>query len=160
MPPMAATPRRTSVVFLAPEPLLEGETGPNRRTVKLAETTAETCSVTLAAPSPSVFPDGPFRTLETGPVHAQDLRSVVCGNERQRDLVLGAALATGAMAPGAEAERIAVVPYGIDAAPPRPTRAPLRAAGLLADGERLVIWAGGMWSWLDPLTALRALELL
>ena len=231
MPPMAATPRRTSVVFLAPEPLLERETGPNRRTVKLAETTAETCSVTLAAPSPSVFPDGPFRTLETGPVHAQDLRSVVgghdvavvqtlpsprqllvarrcarrlvvdlpapppleaswlgpdgaardalarwrmrhliahvaaadlvlCGNERQRDLVLGAALATGAMAPGAEAERIAVVPYGIDAAPPRPTRAPLRAAGLLADGEHLAIWAGGMWSWLDPLTALRALELL
>jgi glycosyltransferase involved in cell wall biosynthesis len=222
---------KKSVVFLAPEPLLEGETGPTRRTVKLAEAVAETCSVTLAAPSPSVFPDGPFRTLETGPVHDQHLNAVLgghdvaviqtlpsprqllvarrsaprlvvdvpapppleasrigpdgvardaiarwrmrqliahmaaadlvlCGNERQRDLLLGAALATGAMAPGTAAERIPVVPYGIDAVRPRQTRAPLRGAGLLADGDRLAIWAGGMWSWLDPLTALRALERL
>lgn len=218
-------------MFLAPEPLLEGETGPNRRTVKLAEMVAATCSVTLAAPSPSVFPDGPFRTVETGPAHDQDLRSVLaghdvavvqtlpsprqllvarrsaprlvvdvpatppleasrigpdgaardavaswrmrqliahvaaadlvlCGNERQRNLVVGAALATGAMAPGAARGRISVVPYGIDPVPPRKTRSPLRDAGLVADGERVAIWAGGMWSWLDPLTALRAFERL
>lgn len=218
-------------MFLAPEPILERETGPNRRTLKLAEAVAETCSVTLAAPSPSVFPDGPFRTLETGPVHDQRLELalrghdvaviqtlpsprqlflarrwaprlvvdvpapapleasligtdaaardavaswrmrqlvahlgaadlVLCSNERQRDLLLGSALATGAMTPTSAAERLPVVPYGIDPAPPPPTRAPLRSAGLLSGSDRLAIWAGGMWSWLDPLTALRALERL
>lgn len=225
----------TSVLFLAPEPLGATETGPARRTVKLAEAVAEHCSVTLAAPGPSRFPEGPFRVLETGPpddgglgaalaghdvavvqtlpsprqlltvrrnvrhlvvdllaplaleaaeigpagpargalarwrvrellAHLALADLVLCTNERQCDLAIGAALASGQLGgDGARpslADRIAVVPHGIDAAPPLRTRAPLRGAGLVGDGDRLAIWAGGMWSWLDPLTAIRAVERL
>ena len=57
--PAHATHR--SVLILAPEPLTESATGPAQRAVKLAEAVAEHCQVTLAAPAPSVFPDGPFR---------------------------------------------------------------------------------------------------
>ena len=62
-----------SVLFLAPEPLRESLTGPARRVVMLARQVAEACEVTLAAPAPSVFPDGPFRTLETGALNDQRL---------------------------------------------------------------------------------------
>jgi glycosyltransferase involved in cell wall biosynthesis len=220
------------VLFLAPEPLGPNTLGPTHRTVKLAEAVAEHCAVTLAAPGPSTFPDGPFRTIETGPLHDQDLVSalagqdvavvqplfsprqllrarrsvprlvvdmlaplaleaaeigadpreraaaarwrireqiahlkladlVLCSNDRQRDLAIGAALAAGAGGWRRPIEdRIVVVPFGIDDVPPKPTRAPLRASGLVSDDERIAIWAGGMWNWFDPLTAVRAAEIL
>ena len=224
----------TSVLFVAPEPLRPSLTGPTRRAVKLAQVVAEHCRVTLAAPAPSVFPEGPFRTVETGPLHDQRLGEalaghdvavvqtlpsprllaaarnaphlvvdllapfalevwethpegparaaavrwrtkemvahlaaadlVLCSNERQRDLVIGAALAGGVLGPGrAERplhERIVVVPHGIDEQPPVRRSSPLRANGPLGEHDRIAIWAGGIWSWLDPLTAIRAMERL
>ena len=225
--------RTASVLFLAPEPVGPESAGPVHRSLKLAEVVAEHCQVTLAAPSPSTFPDGPFRTLETGPVHDQrlarvlsehdiavvqtlpsprqllaalshaprlvvdliaplpleaaELKSpardaiarwrtrelvahlaaadlVLCTTEKQRDLMLGVALVTrvleGEAGPLSAQDRIAVVPYGVDDHPPRQTRAALRATDLVSDGDWLAIWAGGMWSWLDPLTAIKAVERL
>jgi glycosyltransferase involved in cell wall biosynthesis len=225
----------TSVLFLAPEPLHPNLTGPARRTVKLAEQVAERCAVTLAAPAPSDFPEGPFETLETGPHHDQQLAGafaahdvvviqvlpsprqllsavraaprlvvdmiaplaleasetgpdgasrnalthwraremtahlaaadlVLCSNEKQRDLLMGAALASGLLTRGDSGqplqERIAVVPHGLDPEQPRPTRAPLREAGVARPEDKVAVWGGGIWSWLDPITAIRALELL
>jgi glycosyltransferase involved in cell wall biosynthesis len=223
-----------SVLFLAPEPLRESQTGPGRRTVKLAEAVAEHCRVTLAAPSPSVFPDGPFETLETGPEHDQRLAAplsahdvavvqalpsprqlltarrharrlvvdliaplalelaeigddaavtraavrwrarqmvthlaaadlVLCTNEKQRDLVTGVALAAGLLdrAHGAPLHgRVAVVPHGLDRGLPATGRSTLRANGFAGPDDRVAVWAGGMWSWLDPMTAIRAVERL
>jgi glycosyltransferase involved in cell wall biosynthesis len=228
--PAQATPR--SVLILAPEPLGETVTGPVLRAVKLAEAVAEGCDVTLAAPAPSVFPEGRFRTLETGPQQNQRLaralsahdvavvqalpsprqlltarrharrlvadmiaplalelaevgdepattRAVVrwrahqmvahiavadlvlCTNEKQRDLVIGAGLAAGLLDGGASLQdRVVVVPHGVDPAPPRPGRSLLRANGFADDGDRVAVWGGGIWSWLDPLTAIRAVERL
>jgi glycosyltransferase involved in cell wall biosynthesis len=90
---------------------------------------------------------------------------VLCTNKRQRDLLLGVAMGAGILGGGASrrplAERIAVVPHGInEEPPPRTRRRPLHDAGVVADGERIAVWAGGMWSWLDPLTAIRAVECL
>ena len=227
---MNSSPR--SVLFLAPEPLRQSLTGPTRRVVKLAEAVAEVCDVTLGAPAPSVFPDGPMRTLETGPERDEQLKLalashdvtvvqtlpsprqllmalrhaprlvvdviaplalevmeidtpmpvrralvrwrthelaahlaaadlVLCTNEKQRDLVLGIALASGLLEPGGRPlqERIAVVPHGIDDAPLPSHGSPLRADGL-GDDVRIAVWGGGIWSWLDPLTAIRAVERL
>jgi glycosyltransferase involved in cell wall biosynthesis len=89
---------------------------------------------------------------------------VVCTNERQRDLALGMAFAGAALGRDPSrrplAERISVVPQGIGAVPPRRGRRPLYASGAVADTDRIAIWAGGLWSWFDPLTALRAFERL
>jgi glycosyltransferase involved in cell wall biosynthesis len=223
--------RRTSVVFLAKEPLTPSPPGPALRTAKLAEAAAAHCDVTLAAPRGSVFPDGPFGTRDSGPVDDPDIARaiaghdvavvptlpsprqllaarrhaphlvvdmvaplaleaaeigndgaaraaitrwrireqvahlvladlVLCTNDRQRDLALGMGLAGGALGRHPTrrsfAERVVVVPHGVDARPPRRGRRPLRASGAVSDGDRIVIWAGGLWSWFDPLTALRA----
>ena len=224
-----------TVVFLAHDPLGPSLTGPARRTVKLAEVVAEHCSVTLAAPCPSVFPGEPFRGIETGPPEDQrlgpalaghdvvvvpTLRSprqllaarrharrlvvdmtaplalelleieaggpareavvrwrtrqmldhlaiadlLVCSNERQRDLLVGAALAAGVLEPGANGApmnvSIAVVPHGLDGIAPPRGRSQLRTGALAGENDRIAVWGGGTWSWLDPVTAIAAVERL
>lgn len=221
---------RPTVLFLAPEPVHAAATGPARRALKLAEVVAAHCDVTLAAPAPSTFPEGPFRTLETEPgaggrvaaafaahdisvvqtlpsprallaAHRRAPRLVVdliaplalevseidgdasrrstvvewrarqmvshlaaadmvlCTNERQRDLLVGAALGSGLLAASPRLhEQIAVVPHGIDA-DPAPRGSALRTAALSGDVS-VVIWGGGIWSWLDPLTSIRAMARL
>jgi glycosyltransferase involved in cell wall biosynthesis len=227
-------PEARSVLFLAAEPLEPSLTGPTRRIAKLAEALSEHASVTLAAPAGSVFPAGPYETLEvSGGGHDRDLATalsahdvtvtqvlpsprrllmarrharrlvvdmiaplalevaeivaderarravvrwrtremiahlaaadlVLCSNEKQRDLLIGAALAEGSLDFDGHAvaleSRIAVVPHGIDPVPAGELPA-LRPEGIAPD-DRLVIWAGGMWSWLDPLTAIKAIERL
>jgi glycosyltransferase involved in cell wall biosynthesis len=232
-PETGVQPTATSVLFLSPEPLAASPTGPARRTVKLAEAAAERCKVTLAAPAPSVFPDGPFRTLETGPPDDQRLAGaarshdvvvvqtlpsprqlfavrrharvlvvdliapvalemmevrddpgrratvrwraremvahmaaadlVICSNERQRDLATGAGMAAGLLDPESPApfhERVVVVPHGLDPEPARGGASSLRSGALADPGCRIAIWGGGIWSWLDPLTAVKAVERL
>lgn len=88
----------------------------------------------------------------------------LCATERQRDLYLGALLAAGELTPELVdrdptlRSLIDVVPFGLPATPPRKQRAALR--GLLPgiDAEdRIVLWTGGLWDWLDPQTLVRAL---
>jgi glycosyltransferase involved in cell wall biosynthesis len=104
-----------------------------------------------------------WRVREQG-LHLALADLVLCANERQRDLALGVALATGAMhrraLRGPLANRIAVVPHGMEAEPPGTGRLPLREAGAVGPSDRIVLWAGGMWSWFDPLTAVKAIERL
>lgn len=93
---------------------------------------------------------------------------VMCANERQRDLWLGALLAGGLVTP----ERydadptlralIDVVAYGVPSSPPAPApagRSPRQRLGI-APADELVLWNGGIWSWLDAATAIRAVARL
>jgi glycosyltransferase involved in cell wall biosynthesis len=50
-----------------------------------------------------------------------------------------------------------VVPFGLDDEQPVAARSPLRESGAVSEADRLALWAGGMWSWLDPITAIRAM---
>src|SRR4051794_24132721 len=70
-----------SVVFLTLEALRSDPLGPAHRTEKLAEVVAEHCRVTLAAPSGSSFPKGPFETLEIGPPEHPDLTRALAGHD-------------------------------------------------------------------------------
>lgn len=90
----------------------------------------------------------------------------VCASERQRDLWLGAMLAARLIGPAAYARDpsfrsvIDVVPFGVPSAPPRPTPGPRERFPALADGDEIVLWNGGLWNWLDPVTAVRAIALV
>jgi len=94
--------------------------------------------------------------LETGD-------AFVCASERQRDLWLGALTAVGRVEP--ERYRrdpsfrslVGVVPFGID--PEAPSAAAPVLKGVvpgIAASDRVALWGGGIWDWLDPLTVIRA----
>lgn len=86
----------------------------------------------------------------------------ICGSERQRDLWTGLLLANQRINPRTFAQDrdlqrlIGVVGVGF------PDREPIRRPFLrgsrpeLPPGCRIVLWGGGLWDWLDPLTLVQA----
>jgi glycosyltransferase involved in cell wall biosynthesis/GT2 family glycosyltransferase len=91
----------------------------------------------------------------------------LCASATQRSFWLGMLAAAGRInhanyADDPELRRLlAIVPFGVPDEPPR--RAAPVVKGVLpgiAESDRVVTWAGGMWNWVDPLTLLRAVALL
>jgi glycosyltransferase involved in cell wall biosynthesis len=91
----------------------------------------------------------------------------LCANERQWDYWLGRLCALGRLTPQEHAadasfqRLLATVPFGLPAEPPRKTKAALRGVipGINKD-DFILLWAGGIWQWLDPLTPIRAMQKL
>jgi glycosyltransferase involved in cell wall biosynthesis len=90
---------------------------------------------------------------------------VVCASERQRDLWLGGMALNGLIEldayrrdPGLRS-LVDVVPFGIPESPPPAATGAIRAAFPgIGDGEPILLWAGGIWGWLDPATPIRAMH--
>jgi glycosyltransferase involved in cell wall biosynthesis len=87
----------------------------------------------------------------------------ICASERQRDLWLGVLTALGRIdfdrytGDTALRDLVAVVPFGLETAEPQAPAPVLKGVvpGIGAD-DRVLLWAGGIWNWLDPLTPIRA----
>ncbi len=87
----------------------------------------------------------------------------LCGNERQRDFWLGVLAANGRVNPqtyhqdSTLRKLLDVVSVGFPPRPPRREKAFLRGVHpKIPDEARIVLWGGGIWNWLDPLTLVRA----
>ncbi len=87
----------------------------------------------------------------------------VCASETQRDLWLGTMLALRLLEPAlydrdpSLREVIDVVPFGLPAeAPSAEGGGALAAFPALQGDDEIVLWNGGIWSWLDAGTAIRA----
>jgi glycosyltransferase involved in cell wall biosynthesis len=83
--------------------------------------------------------------------------------ERQRDFWLGALAAAGRLNWDTAGEDpllrrlVMEVPFGLPSEPPQRTGRSLRQRWpSLRDGDRILLWGGGVWNWLDPLTVIRA----
>lgn len=90
----------------------------------------------------------------------------LCATERQRDYWLGALSSLGRINPetydGAQMQNlIGVVPFGLPAELPQRGEPVLKGVlpGIEED-DRLILWGGGLWEWLDPLTPIRAIGYL
>jgi hypothetical protein len=91
----------------------------------------------------------------------------VCASERQRDWWLGKLESAGRITPSVYQRDpslrtlIDLAPYGAPATPLVPTRRMIKGVwpGIAAD-DILLLWGGGLWNWLDPLTAIRAVARL
>ena len=88
----------------------------------------------------------------------------LCASDKQRDFWLGALIANNRANPQtwdqdrALRDLIDIVPFGMRSRPPRARGPGLKGVreGIAAD-DQLILWGGGIWEWLDPLTAIRAM---
>lgn len=89
----------------------------------------------------------------------------ICASERQRDFWLGALLALGRINPESYFKDrslrhlIDVVSFGLPEELPEHTQAVLRGVHPnVGKDDRIILWGGGIWQWLDPLTLIRAVH--
>lgn len=87
----------------------------------------------------------------------------ICASERQRDWWLGILEANGRINPftfdddPSFRRLIDIVPYGLAAKPRLPSRRVIKGVwDGIREEDRLVLWGGGLWPWLDPFTAIRS----
>lgn len=121
----------------------------------------------------SASADLPAREAQNGLILAELNRQLVrgdyflCANDRQRALWLGQLSALGRINPRTWdvdptlRSLVDVVPFGVEDTDPVHVGAAVRGVvdGVGADDE-LLVWAGGLYNWLDPLTLVRAVALL
>lgn len=92
---------------------------------------------------------------------------VICASEKQRDLWLGGMGMAGLIEPRLYRADptfrlfVDVVPFGLPEHAPQPAGPVLREMfPQIAPDARVLLWAGGIWRWLDALTPIRAVERL
>ncbi|HSL09059.1 MAG TPA: glycosyltransferase [Pseudonocardiaceae bacterium] len=90
----------------------------------------------------------------------------LCASERQRHFWLGHLAAIGRLSPAVydadptTRSLLAVAPFGLSGKPPQRTGPGLRDGLGLGPQDKVVLWAGGVYSWFDPLTLLHAVHAL
>jgi len=91
----------------------------------------------------------------------------ICASERQRDYWLGWLSMAGRVTPEVYGrdrtlrELIDVVPFGLPETPPVATGRVLKGVHpAIGENDRVLLWGGGIYNWLDPFTAIRAVALL
>ncbi|HAJ35010.1 MAG TPA: hypothetical protein DCL15_04895 [Chloroflexi bacterium] len=87
----------------------------------------------------------------------------LCASERQRDWWLGLLEAHGRVNPATLCDDpslrrlIDVVPYGLHNKPIQHTDNVIRNVWPgIGEDDKVLLWGGGLWPWLDPLTAIQA----
>ena len=88
----------------------------------------------------------------------------ICASERQRDWWLGLLETTGRINAHTHGEDpslrrlVDVVPFGLPSSRSRHTQQALKGIWPgIGPEDKVVLWGGGLWQWLDPLTAIRAM---
>jgi glycosyltransferase involved in cell wall biosynthesis len=86
----------------------------------------------------------------------------ICGNERQRDLWMGVLMANGRINPktftqdNSLSSLIDIVGAGFPDRPPRAVPFLRKMVPEIPENARVILWGGGIWNWLDPLTLVNA----
>ena len=87
----------------------------------------------------------------------------ICASERQRDYWIGRFCALGRINPTLHnfdpslRKLLDVVPFGVPERPPvNHGQGPRKLFPQIKAQDPLLLWAGGLWDWLDPLTVIKA----
>ncbi|HEX8868193.1 MAG TPA: glycosyltransferase [Lentzea sp.] len=91
----------------------------------------------------------------------------LCASERQRHFWLGHLAALGRLTPAlydndpTTVSLLGIVPFGLSGKPPQRTAPAIKGVVPgISDADKVVIWAGGVYSWFDPLSLIRAMDVL
>lgn len=101
-----------------------------------------------------------WRNACTIAMHADFL---ICASERQRDFWLGVLTAFGRLHPLVYSDDpdarnlIDVVPFGCPVTPPEGRTGLRKVWPGIEPGNRIILWGGGVWDWLDPIALIRAM---
>jgi glycosyltransferase involved in cell wall biosynthesis len=91
---------------------------------------------------------------------------VLCASPVQRAFWLGWLGAAGRLGPAALADDpdarklLAVVPFGLPESPPQPGDARLRRTFSIPASAPVALFWGGLWDWMDPALAVKAVDVL
>lgn len=87
----------------------------------------------------------------------------ICASEKQKDLWIGMLLATGRITPvdynkdKSLSSLIGIVPFGIEQSTPIKKSNPYLKFSNIKEDDKILVWGGGIWDWLDPFTLIHAL---
>jgi len=88
----------------------------------------------------------------------------ICASDKQRDFWLGMLSAIGRINPRTYDQDktlrklIDVVPFGISSKKPEHTKKVMKGVMENIDlYDRVILWGGGIWNWLDPITPIKAM---
>ncbi|WP_373290031.1 glycosyltransferase [Longimycelium tulufanense] len=91
----------------------------------------------------------------------------LCASRRQRHFWLGHLAALGRLTPSlydndpTVRSLLAEVPFGLPGKPPVRTAPAIKGVVPgIGESDKVVLWAGGVYSWFDPLTLVHAIDLL
>jgi len=122
----------------------------------------------------TMYPAGSQRSPEEWSAQASVLYNsylaadfIICASERQRFWWFGQLEVAGRINPYTYQEDnslrqlVDVVPYGLPEEPPSHNKAMIKGVWPGIDRDDIVLlWGGGLWPWLDALTAIKAVERL
>lgn len=90
---------------------------------------------------------------------------IICANDPQKDLWLGLLMSLKAVTPKIYDVNftlnhwLAKVPFGLPDTPLKPLTG-MRAKFGIKETDTVLLWGGGIWNWFDPLSLIRAVDLL
>lgn len=91
----------------------------------------------------------------------------ICATEKQKDLWIGMLTILNRINPMEYQfdktinHLIDVVPFGLKNTPPQKTKQALKdVIPNITNDDKVILWGGGIWDWLDPKTAIDAIEIL
>lgn len=91
---------------------------------------------------------------------------ILCASEKQRELwlgfLLGKKLIKASIYDRDPSLRsfMAVVPFGLALSPPQKNGQGLREKLGIGAKDKVLLWGGGIWNWFDPLTLIKAIEII
>jgi glycosyltransferase involved in cell wall biosynthesis len=102
--------------------------------------------------------------------HAVQVRSadfIICASEKQKDFWLGWLSALGRVNPYTHrsdpslSKLIEVIPFGLPREAPIHNKQVLKGVyKTIAPDDKIILWGGGIWNWLDPQTLIKAMSLI
>lgn len=91
----------------------------------------------------------------------------ICASQRQRDLWIGHLSAAGRINPltydadPSLSSLLAIVPFGTSERPPAPREPAIKGVVPgIGPQDRVVLWGGGVYNWFDPVTLVRAVDVV